>query len=209
MKNRDFALATERLGPLPLVNHFLDRLGIEEAFQRFVPTTHPRVRLSYSKALGILLRSILTEREPIYRLGEVVSSYDPAQFGLDEREADEVKDDSVGRALDRLFDADRGSLLTELVVTATQEFDLDLGELHNDSTSIRFTGQYPQAKGRSIRGRKAPFITYGYSKDHRPDLKQLLFILTTTKDGAVPVQFRCEAGNESDSRTHEETWEAL
>lgn len=209
MKNRDFALVTERMGPLPLVNHFLDHLGIEETFERFVPTTHPRVKLSYAKALGILLRSILTEREPIYRLGEVVESYDPAQFGLEEHEAGEVKDDSVGRALERLFDADRGSMLTELVVTAAQEFGLDLGELHNDSTSIRFTGQYSNAKGRSIRGRRAPFITYGFSKDHRPDLKQLLFILTTTKDGAVPVQFRCEAGNESDSRTHEETWEAL
>jgi len=38
-------------------------------------------------------------------------------------------------------------------------------------------------------------ITYGFSKDHRPDLKQLLFILTTSHDGGVPVQFRCEAGN--------------
>jgi len=47
------------------------------------------------------------------------------------------------------------------------------------------------------------------SKDHRPDLKQLLFILTTSADGAVPVQFRCEAGNCNDSPTHIETWNAL
>ncbi|GFP22962.1 hypothetical protein HKBW3S09_00429 [Candidatus Hakubella thermalkaliphila] len=79
----------------------------------------------------------------------------------------------------------------------------------SDSTTVKFTGQYARAKGRSIRGKKAPFITYGYSKDKRPDLKQLLFILTSTSDGAVPVQFRCEAGNENDSRTHEETWDAL
>jgi transposase len=38
-------------------------------------------------------------------------------------------------------------------------------------------------------------ITYGFSKDHRPDLKQLLFILTTSADGGVPVQFRCANGN--------------
>jgi transposase len=60
-----------------------------------------------------------------------------------------------------------------------------------------------------MRGKLAPFITYGYSKDHRPDLKQLLFIITTSRDGGVPVQFRCEAGNQNDSRTHEETWDAL
>jgi hypothetical protein len=72
-----------------------------------------------------------------------------------------------------------------------------------------FCGQYRAAKGRNLRGKLAPFITYGYSKDHRPDLKQLLFIMTTSADGGVPVQFRCEAGNCSDSRTHEETWDAL
>jgi transposase len=90
-----------------------------------------------------------------------------------------------------------------------ERFELSLDELHNDSTTVRFTGQYRQAKGRSLRGKKAPFITYGYSKDHRPDLKQLLFILTSTRDGGVPVQFRSEAGNSNDARTHEESWEAL
>lgn len=74
---------------------------------------------------------------------------------------------------------------------------------------MKFTGQYRPAHGRRVRGKRAPFITYGYSKDHRPDLKQLLFILTTTDDGAVPVQFRCAAGNTHDSPTHIETWKAL
>src|SRR5208282_1755732 len=88
-------------------------------------------------------------------------------------------------------------------------FELRFDELHNDSTSIRLTGQYREANGRSLRGRRAPWITYGYSKDHRPDLKQLLFILTTSADGGVPIQFRCEDGNRSDVDTHIETWETL
>jgi transposase len=90
-----------------------------------------------------------------------------------------------------------------------QGFDLKLDELHNDSTTVRFCGQYRQARARKLRGKRAPFITYGYSKDHRPDLKQLLFILTTSDDGGVPVQFRCAHGNTNDARTHEHTWEAL
>ena len=209
MTNPAFELDSERLGPLPLINHFLERLGLAELLDRFVPTTDPRCRVAYAKGLGILLRSILTEREPIYRLGEVVNTYAPSGFGLTREEAKGIRDDAIGRAMDRLFDADRGSLLTALVLAAGERFDLSFSELHNDSTTVKFTGQYPQAKGRSIRGKRAPFITYGYSKDHRPDLKQLLFILTSTRDGGVPVQFRCEAGNASDSRTHEETWDAL
>ena len=209
MTNPAFELDSERLGPLPLINHFLERLGLADLLARFVPTTDPRCRVAYAKGLGILLRSILTEREPIYRLGEVVNTYAPSGFGLTREEAKGIRDDAIGRAMDRLFDADRGSLLTALVLAAGERFDLSFSELHNDSTTVKFTGQYPQAKGRSIRGKRAPFITYGYSKDHRPDLKQLLFILTSTRDGGVPVQFRCEAGNASDSRTHEETWDAL
>ena len=204
-----FELRSERLGALPIINHFLDRLGLERLLDRFVPTTDRRCRLPYAKALGVLLRSVLVEREPIYRQQETVSTFSPEAFGLDGKLAQYVSDDAIGRSLDRLFDADRGSLLTEVVVLAARKFDLELDELHNDSTTVRFAGQYARAKGRRIRGKPAPFITHGYSKDHRPDLKQLLFILTTTDDGGVPVQFRCEAGNCNDSITHRQTWDTL
>lgn len=202
-------LHTQRLGPLPLINHFLSRLGMEDHLDRWVPTKDRRIRLPYAKGLGVLLRSILVEREPIYRQQETVNTFAKEAFGLDAKTVHHVGDDAIGRALDRLFDADRATLLTEVVVTATKKFELTLDELHNDSTSIRFCGQYRQAQGRRMRGRRAPYITYGHSKDHRADLKQLLFILTTTAEGGVPVQFRCEAGNCSDSRTHQETWDAL
>ncbi len=84
------------------------------------------------------------------------------------------------------------------MVAVGQRFGVRFEEFHNDSTSIRFCGQYRAASRRTIRGRRAPAITYGYSKDHRPDLKQLLFILTMDADGNVPVHFRCADGNASD-----------
>lgn len=201
------SLKSERLGPLPLVNHFLDRLGLEALLERFVPTLDRRVRLPYAKGLLVLLRSVLVEREPLYRQGETVHGFCPAAFGL--RVGEAVSDDAIGQGLDRLFDADRAGLLTAVVVAATEVFDLRLSELHQDTTSISFCGQYREARGRSMRSRRAPLITYGWSKAHRPDLKQLLWVLTTTADGAVPVQFRCEDGNTSDSRTHAGTWDTL
>jgi len=203
------ALRTERLGPLPLINHFLDRLGLEALLDGFVPTTDRRVKLPFARGLGVLLRSILVEREPIYRQQETVSTFTPEAFGLTSSLRGHLHDDAIGKALDHLFDTDRASLLTEVVVAVGERFGVSFDELHNDSTSIRLCGQYAAARGRSIRGKRAPFITYGHSKDHRSDLKQLLFILTTTRDGNVPVQFRCEAGNMGDPRTHVETWDAL
>src|SRR3990172_2989160 len=118
-------------------------------------------------------------------------------------------DDRIGRALDRLFDADRAALLTAVVLAVGHKFGVRFDELHNDSTSVAFCGQYRGATGRSIRGRTAPAITYGYSKDHRPDLKQLLFILTTEAEAGVPVALRVADGNTSDAITHIATWEAL
>jgi transposase len=50
-------------------------------------------------------------------------------------------------------------------------------------------------------------VTWGHNKDHRPALKQLLYILTVTSGGAVPVQFRVESGSATDDRSHQATWE--
>jgi transposase len=100
-------------------------------------------------------------------------------------------------------------LLTEVVVAVGKRFRLSFDQLHNDSTTVRFCGQYRAAKGRRMRGKRAPYITYGFSKDHRPDLKQLLFVLTTSAESGIPVQFRCLAGNTNDSDTHIETWKTL
>ena len=204
-----FTLHSERLGPLPLVNHFLKRAGLEELLDKHVPTSDLRCALPHARALGVLLRSIIVEREPIYRQAEMVQGFAGWLFGLHAHELEHLSDDRIGRALDRLFDADRAALLTDVVVAVGQRFGVRFEEFHNDSTSIRFCGQYRAATRRTIRMRRTPAITYGFSKDHRPDLKQLLFILTMDADGNVPVHFRCADGNASDSRTHIETWNAL
>src|ERR1035437_3716916 len=148
MTESSYRLRVERLGPLPLVNHFLDRLGLPEMLERRVPTEDARCRLSHAQALGVLLRSIIVEREPIYRQQETVQDFAPGLFGVPAEDMTGLGDDRIGRALDQLFDADRGALLTEVVVQAAQRFDLQFDRLHNDTTSIALTGQYRQANGR-------------------------------------------------------------
>jgi transposase len=204
-----FGLLTERLGPLPLINHFLARLGLDELLEQFVPTADARVAVSYGRALGVLLRSLLVEREPMYRQHETVYGFAPELFGLSTREIEALDDDRLGRALDHLFDADRSALITAVALAVGRRFEVRFAQLHNDSTSIAFCGQYRRATGRQIGARRAPAIVYGYSKDKRPDLKQLLFILTSAADGGVPVHFRCADGNTNDSVTHRDSWEVL
>jgi hypothetical protein len=201
-------LLIERLGPLPIINHFIARMGLDDALARHVPSDQ-RCVVPHARALGVLLRSIIVEREPIYRQQETVNGFAAGMFGIAAEEMKHLGDDRIGRALDRLFDADRAALLTDVVLAIGQAFALKFDEFHNDSTTVSFCGAYRAAWGRKIRGRTAPAITYGFSKDHRPDLKQLLFILTMSADGNIPVAFRCTDGNTSDSRTHIETWNTL
>lgn len=183
-------------------------MGLEELLEQYVPTTDKRCAVAHSRALGVLLRSIVVEREPIYRQAETVHGFASGLYGLSARQIGRMDDDRLGRALDQLFQADRAALLTAVVLAVARRFEVRFERLHNDSTSISFCGQYRDQRPNRF-GRRAAAITYGYSKDHRPDLKQLLFILTTDADGGVPVQFRTADGNTNDSVTHIETWNCL
>ena len=73
--------------------------------------------------------------------------------------------------------------------------------MHQDTTTVTFSGDYT---GQLPAGRvdRPPRITFGYNKDHRPDLKQLLFSITITADGAVPVHCKTYDGNTTDDQVH-------
>jgi hypothetical protein len=91
-----------------------------------------------------------------------------------------------------------------------REFDVDLDELQNDSTTVTFHGDYESAdRERTLRGRLRLAVTHGHNKDHRPGLKQLLYLLTVARHGAVPVLFRVASGNATDDRSHRATWDLL
>jgi len=195
------------VGALPLVNHVLSRLHFDELLHKALPRTG---RISPARALGVLLRNIVVnDRQPIYTHVEWATGTEPYLIGLAEGEAAHLNDDRVGRALDRLFDADRAALMTELVLGAIREFHIDLDQLHNDSTTVTFSGAYTSADGRRVRGKPTVVVQYGHNKDHRRDLKQLLFVLTVSADGAVPIHYRALNGSTSDSRTHVDSWEML
>jgi transposase len=193
---------------MPIVNALLARLGIDQRLDLAV-VADPRSRIPPSATLGALLRNIIEARTPLYALGEWASERDPDGIGLGGGSLGVFNDDRVGRALDRLFDADRATLCTEIVVAAIRGFGIALDELHNDSTSLTFHGRYAAATGQRIRGQQTAKITHGHNKDYRPDLKQLLWILTVAADGAVPVHYRVEDGNTSDVVSHIGIWDLL
>jgi transposase len=203
-------LNTRRVGALPILDRFLRRLRIGEALCDRLPREDRRWRVSNSAVLLLLARNLLVSREPLYGVGEWAARHEPTVLGLSENQLAALNDDRVGRALDRLFDADVPTFVLDVAARAVGEFDVNLDELHNDSTTVTFHGDYDTAtRERTLRGQLRTAITWGHNKDHRPDLKQLLYILTVTGDGAVPVHFRVQSGNTTDDRSHRETWDFL
>jgi transposase len=199
-----------RIAALPILDRFLRRLRLEEFLRDHLPREDRRSRVPTATALLVLLKNLLIAREPLYGVGQWAARHAPERLGLTLKQVPSLNDDRVGRCLDRLFDADIPSLTLAAVAHAVREFGVELDELHNDSTTVTFHGDSEAAdRERTLRGRLRLAVTYGHNKDHRPDLKQLLDILTVTRDGAVPVQFRVDSGNATDDRSHQGTWELL
>lgn len=208
-EDQQFGLSSSALGALPIVAHFLDRLGLEAMLERHLPDSDARVLMSTARTIRVLIADLCLEREPLYGIGEWAARFDPGALRLQPEEVGLLCDDRVGRALDQLFDSDRASLLTGLVLGAIREFQIDCSQLHNDSTSITLYGDYRQADGRQRGGQSTAAAKRGHSKEHRGDLKQLLLILTVSADGAVPLAHRLADGDVTDDQTHIETWDGL
>ncbi len=203
-------LTSWRVASLPILDQILWRLRLRDFLREHLPREDRRCRVATATGLLVLVQNLLISREPLYGVGEWAARHVPEHLGLAPEQLPALNDDRVGRCLDRLFDADIPSLTLAVVTHAVREFGVALDELHNDSTTITFHGDYENAdRERTLRGRLRLAVTWGHNKDHRPDLKQLLYILTVTRDGAVPVQFRVESGNATDDRSHRATWELL
>lgn len=158
-----FALRSQRLGCLPIVNVFLARMGLAEHLRSYLPADDARLRLAPAAVIAVLVRNIAAGHLPVYALGEWAARYDPTVLGLAPGEAELLNDDRVGRTLDRLFDSDRASLITTTVLGVLREFSIQTDQLHNDSTTVTVTGNYPDADGRARGGKPTPAIRHGHN----------------------------------------------
>jgi len=203
-------LRSYQVGALPLINRILERMRLEELFQAYLPADDPRCQLPTARALLVLVRNVLMSREPVYAVGGWAAQFAPDLFNLWDEQVALLHDDRLGRCLTRLFRGAGPELILAVVRQVIAEYQVSLEELHNDSTTVSFYGAYNEAGEESFRlGRATHAITWGYSKDHRPDLKQLLYTLTVSHDGGVPVYFTSHSGNVVDDTTHCDTWDLL
>ena len=189
-------LTTHAVGALPILNHILERMRLEEFLEGYLPREDGRTKLRTSRVLMLMVRNMLVARDPIYGVGEWAAGYAPDLLGISAAELDYLNDDRGGRSLDKLAEIDISSLVLAVASHVVKRFAVELSQMHNDSTTVSFFGAYDQ-QGQETPDPDPPglAITWGHNKDHRPDLKQLLYILTVSRDGATPIPFSAASGN--------------
>ena len=198
----DRTLKRHHVGALPLIHRIAARMGLRALLDAAIQP-HGNDRVPVVDTLMLLIYNLALGKDPLYELPQWVDSIDRRVIGYQTLDPERFTDDRFARALDRLYQSDRASLITELVLAFSRAFDLDLSRIHNDSTTLKAYGAYPHKTARGFE------LKQGHSKDHRPDLKQLLFSLSVSADGAVPVHHKAYPGNRTDDKTHIETWNTL
>lgn len=113
-----------------------------------------------------------------------------------------LNDDKLGRVMDEIYKLGLTQLFVEIVLVVIKTFKIDLKYSHLDSTSFHLHGEYesgetPEEDEPIIKERPI-LIKKGYSRDHRPDLKQCVLDLIVNNQEGIPLFMRTGDGNESD-----------
>jgi hypothetical protein len=126
------------VGPLLLVAHYLDRLGLAGLVDRVLPE-HRRSRLSVAEVVTALIANRLAGPAPLYDVAGWASSAAMAElFGIPPML---LNDDRLGRALDE-FAPVAEQVRGAAVLAAIEAFGLDASRLHLDLTTLRVAGGY-------------------------------------------------------------------
>ena len=191
--------SSKDLDHLGIVSAMCDEIDLVNTIDRLIPpdpkavlTTGECVKLMVINGLGFTSRPLYLEAQfyegkPIERLlGRKCESV-------------EISDDRLGRALDRCYNLGCDTLFASIALKAAIKYNVDRTFRHLDTTSMNVDGEYV------LDDQKIPLVTFGHSKDHRPDLKQFMISLVCSQDGDVPLLAQTIAGNTSDKTHFKET----
>jgi transposase len=178
---------------MPIVKAYAKKIGLVETIDRMVDT---QMELSPGYAVLGMVLDTLSGRTPLYRLAEFFEEKDTELLLGAPIEPERFCDTNLGRSMDKVFETGTQKIFSQLAQNALTAFEVDPRRLHFDTTSVSVFGDYDLVD--------PPFdITYGYSKDKRPDLKQFLISMLCV-DRNIPILGTTTDGNASDKTLNNE-----
>lgn len=199
MTNSVLDIRVQDIDHLGIVAGMIDEMGLVEQINQLLGT-HPQEKISPGQAvkamilngLGLvsarlyLFEKFFVGKATEHLLGEGIS---PAH----------LNDDRLGRVLDKLYyEAGLTQVFVTVAMAAARKFGVKLDSLHLSSSSFHLHGEYASNQSAASQEPTAIEITYGYSRDLRPDLKQFIMDLMCSGDGDIPLYLRVADGNEAD-----------
>ncbi len=187
----EVSYSTERLDHLGIVAGVCREIGLAEYLDERVGESERKVSVG-TATVAMVLNGLGFSNRRLYLVPQFFANK-PVELLLGEGiEAEDLNDDCLGRTLDWIYESDPTRLFAGIARRARDVFGVQSKQLHVDTTSFAVSGEYKDTDEAVIE------VTYGYSRDHRGDLKQWMLSLATTHDGDVPLFMRSLDGNSSD-----------
>jgi len=112
-----------------------------------------------------------------------------------------LNDDVMGRTLDKLHSYGVSNIYSVLAARAVHRLKLTTSFAHLDSTGFHLDGKLnPESSSEGLIK-----ITKGYSRDHRPDLNQVVLQLICEGQAGIPLLMEPLSGNNSDKDSFRQT----
>ena len=193
--------ASKNLDHLGIVSVVCEEIGLKDKVDELMPPD-PQMTITLGECLKLMIINGLGfSSRPLYLEAQFFESR-PVQRFLGRECPSEINDDRLGKALDRFYEFGCDRLFALLASQAAIRYGISERFKHIDSTSMEVHGEYRSDE-------ESPLISFGYSKDHRPDLKQFMIYLMSSQDGDVPLLAQTVAGNSSDKKLFCENLKAL
>jgi len=159
---------TQRIDHLGIVAGICHEISLIEKIDCQVKTSNRKVSCGEGTQ-AMVLNALGFVGRALYLMPEYLHNK-PVDLLIDpDLTADDFNDDTLGRCLDDLYTAGVTEVFFQVASHALQVYGIRSRFVHLDSSSFHLHGAYDPGEPE----REAISITYGYSKDHRPDLKQV------------------------------------
>ena len=185
----------ERLDHLGIVAAVCQEIGLAAWLDAQDPTNRQQVSVG-TATVAMILNGLGFSNRQLYLVPQFFANKPIEHLLGPGITAEMLNDDCLGRTLDWLYTHDLTKLFAGIATQARRIFGIKAEQVHVDTTSFSVSGEYTGVQA----GEDAAVIaiTYGYSRDHRHDLKQWMLALATTHDGDVPLFLQPLNGNSSD-----------